>query len=164
MVDQLAVPDSLQSADPYLVGSTRITDALSVAEVLRSRRFTTAEHEECSALTGSTVIRLDGSPHLERRRLQAALFSREALKHYEEHLLVPTIQRCLAELTLDSPPDSAVRTDLMALSRKMMLRTAAAIIGLDGLEDPSIAERLGKYRDLLMAGTSVERRLGDHTG
>src|SRR5207302_5619373 len=84
--------------------------------------------------------------------------------YYEEHLLVPTIQRCLAELTLDSPPDSAVRTDLMALSRKMMLRTAAAIIGLDGLEDPSIAERLGKYRDLLMAGTSVERRVGDHAG
>jgi cytochrome P450 len=50
----------------------------------------------------------------------------------------------------------------MALSRKMLLRTSAAIIGLDGVEDRSVAERLGTYRDVLMAGTSVERRIGGH--
>jgi cytochrome P450 len=148
--------------DPYFSGALRLTAASAVAEVLRSKLFTTAEHEECFALTGGTVIRLDGPAHLTRRRLQAGLFSREALKFYEDRLLVPTIERGLADLARSRDPDGVVRADLMAVSRKMMLHTSAAIIGLDGVDDPVIAERFGTYRDLLMAGTSVERRVGGH--
>jgi cytochrome P450 len=149
--------------DPYFEGAVRLTSGQAVNEVLRSRHFTTAEHEECGALTGGTVIRLDGAVHLERRRMEAALFSRTALKQYEDQLLRPTIEHCLADLAdQQRGPDGVVRADLMALSRQMMLTTSAAIIGLDGVDDPATARRLGGYRDNLMAGTSVERRLGDH--
>jgi cytochrome P450 len=164
MVDQAPEDERAAADDPYLAGATRVTDARSVAEVLRSRSFTTAEHEECAELTGNTVIRLDGSAHLARRRWQAALFSHAALQHYEHDLLRPMIERTLVELKADPmhSTDGVVRIDLMALSRGLLLRIAAAIIGLDGVEDQAVAQRLGSYRDVLMAGTSVERRVGDH--
>ena len=56
--------------------------------------------------------------------MEAALFSRTALKQYEDQLLRPTIEHCLADLARQQRgPDGIVRADLMALSRQMMLTT-----------------------------------------
>jgi benzoate 4-monooxygenase len=79
------------------------------------------------------VLTLRGEEHINRRRLEQALFSRDALERYELELLVPVIVDCMR--TLERGADGIVRADLVRLVRRMLLRISAAIVGLDEVAD-----------------------------
>lgn len=133
-----------------------------VQQVLRSPRFEPATHLESREFVGDTVLVLHGDDHFARRRLEVALFGRDALQHYERNVLAPVIDRCLTEVAADPSPDGVVRADLVALSRTILLQIAAAVVGLDGVDDRAAADRLVACLDGLIEATLVEWSTRDH--
>lgn len=125
-----------------------------VRDVLRSPRFEPATHLESREFVGDTVLVLHGDDHFARRRVEVALFGRDALAYYERHVLAPVIDRCLAE--------AGPRADLVTLSRTMLLQIAAAVVGLDGVDDGAAADRLVQCLDGLIEATLVEWSTRDH--
>ena len=55
-------------------------------------------HRESAPFFADSLLVLDGRAHFDRRRLEARLFGREALIHYEKQVLQPAIDRSLADL------------------------------------------------------------------
>ena len=101
--------------------------------VLRSKDFVPVRPESgfkagyVARLTHDSLADLVGTAHFERRRLLSTLFTRPRLQRYEDETLVPAMTAAIAAVTGPA--------DLLVLGRRIFLGLAAAIIGLDGLED-----------------------------
>lgn len=101
--------------------------------VLRSKDFVPVRPESgfkagyVARLTRDSLADLVGTAHFERRRLLSTLFTRPRLQRYEDKTLVPAMTAAIAAVTGPA--------DLLVLGRRIFLGLAAAIIGLDGLED-----------------------------
>ncbi len=145
-----------------LEGLQLLTTYEGVQAVLRSSRFAPATHLESAEFVGDTVLVLHGDEHFARRRLEVALFAKEALQHYERDVLAPVIERCLDEVAAEPTPDGVVRSDLVALSRTMLIEIAAAVVGLDGVEGRAAVDRLVACLDGLIEATLVEWSTRDH--
>jgi len=100
------------------------------------------------------VLTLTRTEHLQRRRLEARLFARDALHISEQSVLLPAVKRRLAARTaLRTDPVDPVGDDLLVFSRMVLVEMTARLIGLDGVEDDeqlellySCAERFGRRR------------------
>jgi cytochrome P450 len=116
-------------------GATHITDYDEIREVLRSPSFAQgAYHSSRGGLARDTVGVLEGAAHLQRRRLMAKLFSKDALASYKQRHLLPVVEQELAALD----PHGA---DLVPLAQRCLYSVAAAVTGIDGLDDPAAADR-----------------------
>lgn len=138
------------------------TSMREMGEILRSRSLCPARPASVP-LTGGTVLVLNGEAHFRRRRVESTLFSREALKAYELEVLDPMIDATLADLArARRGPDGLMRTDLVPTVRRMVLRIAVAVIGLDGTEEEEPFERLFRYQDELIEGATLEWSTRDY--
>jgi cytochrome P450 len=145
---------------PY-AGALRISSYGEVEEVLRSAAFVQAQHQESSPFLGRTLIVLDGEAHFQRRRIESALFTREALIAYERDVLRPSIDGCLSEAFAASVgPEAAA--DLIELMRGMLLRITAAISGVDAVDNEAAAQHFREFLPRLGEGSSVEYSTRDH--
>jgi len=138
---------------------TRVTTFAEVDEVLRSRDFAQAAHQDrdSAPLIKDSLITLHGGDHFTRRRLEAALFTRETLSRYEHEILVPAIERMLQVATeTGRGPDGLVRADLLSTVRLALLQMTAAMVGLDGVDTPERAERLRQLAVQIGEGAAVE--------
>ena len=148
---------------PYLASMTKLTSFGEVEEVLKSRKVSAGKFEQESLpFRGDSLIELDGPEHLVRRRLEAPLFSREALSRYELEVLDPAVERCFAALEGEREEDGIIRTDLVRLLRRMLLQIAAAVIGLDDVESPDRTRLLESYMYPLNEGVDVKFSTSDH--
>jgi cytochrome P450 len=147
----------------YIASMTKLTSFEEVEEVLKSRKVSAGKFEEESLpFRGDSLIELDGAEHLARRRLEAPLFSGEALTRYEVEVLDPAVERCFADLEADRGEDGTIRTDVVRLLRRMLLQIAAAVIGLDDVETPERTALLESYMYPLNEGVDVKFSTGDH--
>jgi len=143
---------------------TRITEPTEAVELLRSADVETVLHMRDSApLLEGSVLTLSGRRHLDRRRIEARLMARDALRHYEDAVLVPAIGARLAERTARRRDDGLVDDDLLVLVRRVLVQLTARMIGLDGTDDASELERLYDCAERFGEAASVEWSLGDHT-
>lgn len=149
-------------APPYVSGMTHLSTYDDVAEVLRSRSFRQGSHQESMPFFEDALLMLDGDDHFRRRRLEAALFAKEALLHYEKQMLQPAIERCMALLGSDRDDQGRARGDLVTLTRDMLLQMTAAITGMDGVDTPEATRRFGDYLGALGEGVTVEWSTEDH--
>ena len=125
-----------------IAGATHVTDFDEIREVLRSPAFAQgAYHSSRGGLARDTVGVLEGAAHLQRRRLMAKLFSKDALAAYKHERLLPVIGQELAALAANRDPDGVVRADLVPLAQRCLYSVAAAVTGIDGLDDPAAADR-----------------------
>lgn len=93
--------------------------------------------------------------------MEARLFTKAALEHYEREALVPVVERAIAENGGTRTP-RGVRVDLVPLVRTMLHRIAARVVGVDGVDTPAGVER---FRDLVARigeGASAEWSTRDH--
>jgi cytochrome P450 len=139
---------------PFLAGpdQRRVQTYGDVDALLKSKAFVAAPADLTTALIGDTLITLRGDEHLDRRRLEQALFEKDALRDYETRLLVPIIDRCLRRLERGS--DGVVRADLIRLVRIMLLEISAAVVGLDvgdDAENPHLRDVLDGINDGVQA-------------
>ena len=149
---------------PAVAEMTRITDPTEAVELLRSAEVETVLHMRDSApLLEGSVLTLSGRRHLDRRRIEARLMARDALRHYEDAVLVPAIGARLAERTARRRDDGLVDDDLLVLVRRVLVQLTARMIGLDGTDDASELERLYDCAERFGEAASVEWSLGDHT-
>jgi len=112
-------------------------------------------------LVGDTLLVLDRDAHLARRRLELEVFNKEALLDYEARIMGPVAEQCLAECARQRDADGLVRTDLVILTRRMLLQIAAAVIGLDNV-DKAAWDRLTDLLDGILDGVLVEWSTLDH--
>ena len=94
---------------------------------------------------------LNGDEHLRRRRSLASLFTSDAMQRYERDVFAPALWSGLVELRDHAQADG----DLMPVLRHATMQVAAAVVGLDGLEDPHASEELAELGRTLARGLSV---------
>lgn len=147
---------------PYIADMTKLTSFAEIDEVLRSKDFAQGSHRESHAFLGESILLLDGDEHFDRRRLESGLFTKQALAYYEHHALVPVIDQAMKECDDQRGDDGVVRADLVPLSRTMLLRIAAAVTGIDGVDTPESTERFRWIVEEFGSAVTVEWSTEDH--
>jgi len=122
--DEIA-PPSFAPADA--VRADTYPDAV---EVLRSPKFVLdPTWEATSAFTGNSLFLLEGLAHISRRRVLNKLARPQALDWHREQVLLPLMERTLAELAASPDPDGVHRADLVPLLRRVFAGFAGAFVG-----------------------------------
>jgi cytochrome P450 len=143
---------------------TRITSVEEIEEILRNADIAADLHNRDSfPLLGGTILTLTRADHLERRRAESRIFARDALRYFEDTVLVPSIQRRMDRLAAEQRgADGLVREDLLVFTRMILVQLTATMMGLDGLDDDSEVEALYQYAECFGEAASVEWSVGDH--
>jgi cytochrome P450 len=110
---------------------------------------------------GDGLLALSGSEHFQRRRIEAPLFRRPNLRHYEQDILLPLLRERLASASGQPAGDGRVRLELRALMRSCLYRVSAAFVGLDGVDD-SVLEQYFELIEELGIGTNLEWVVSNH--
>lgn len=158
----MTAPPREIEAPPYIADMTKLETFAEVSEVLRSRSFRQGAHQESKPFFAGSLIMLDGVDHFRRRRMESALFSKDALLHYEKEMLQPAIDRVLREVGQQRDANGAAVGDLVPLTRDMLLQMTAAITGMDGVDTPEATALFGEYLGSLGEGVTVEWSTDDH--
>ena len=148
---------------PPLADISRLTDYRDVDFVLRSKDFVQAGggHRENAPMTLHTVVSLSGEDHFRRRRVEAPVFSRSALKACERETLEPAIADAL-DSCFAGVADGEVHADLMVLAREVFARVSARIVGIDLDTEGDGPARFLCYADRLSDGHNVDWSSRDH--
>jgi cytochrome P450 len=154
--DRAANPSA--PSDDEQTGVLTLERVNDVEEVLRSGAFRQGAHQESLEFFGGTVLMLDGDPHFERRRIESSLFSRGSLITMEREVLDPSI-----EYTLDDARRryGSAPLNLVDFTRKVLLRIAAALSGIDSPADDAAVERLAAYVHDMIDAAEADWRFGD---
>ncbi len=87
------------------------------------------------------LAELDGKEHLERRKMESQLFLPTALTIYEEQDVKPLIAEYVERWRAQPQPDGTIRVDMAQEVFKLLLRMAARVAGIDGVDtDEQVAE------------------------
>jgi cytochrome P450 len=128
-----------------------------VLEVFRSPKLRTLVEPGTGSLRSGTVLRIEGSEHLTRRRTLNKLVSRAGATWFRDERLLPIAEQALAEVR------DVGGFDLVDFGNRLFLRLAWAQIGLDPIADESeLAACLALVADLELAylgsGDTAERQ------
>lgn len=133
-------------------GTLLIDTYAEAREVLNDeQRFSQASKRESADFLGGTVLTLDGDDHFERRRLLSRLVRHRLLERFETEVIDPTVIALLDEL--ESAGDGF---DLVEYARRVFLRLATALIGLDRMPDLDDHEVLTRYLYPLIEAVTME--------
>jgi cytochrome P450 len=134
-----------------LVGPQRITAYDEAMEVLLSKNFAQAGHNDLheAPITTDTLISLHGPEHFARRRIENPLFRRAFLAHFEATVLAPALERQIARAI------EAGGADLLELARASLLPVTAALIGLDAEHDERAMRSLLRYAELFAPAAAL---------
>lgn len=147
---------------PYIAEMTQVTTYAEVDEILRSKLFVQGSHRESMPFFGDCLLLLDGPDHFERRRLEAPLFAKGELLHYEREVVQPAIDRVIATCRQTQDGDGLPRGDLVMMTKSMLLQMTAEVTGIDGVDTPEATELFGAYLGKLGEGATVEWSVRDH--
>jgi cytochrome P450 len=92
------------------------------------------------------LIFAEGREHSAQKQQFQSLMSRQALAHYELHLLQPVIDNVVSELSGVRGEGGLIRADVVDLVRTMLHRISAAVTGVDGVDTQ---ERTKRFRELV---------------
>lgn len=137
-------------------GFRNITSYAQVEEALRAASGAPRPRPAAFPFEGDSVLKLHGEAHRRRRRMESALFRPEALAHYERDVLKPTIERTMAEYAGHRGPDGVVRADLVALTRRLIMRVTGSIVGLDEIESVEAADEIYEILQAGLDGIKIE--------
>ena len=114
---------------------TIVTAYETAAYVIKSEEFgaTDAPHDGLPFVAGS-VLHMNGTEHRSRRRVEAPLFGKNAVLHYENDVLIAATHRQIQRQHPKSIRGES-SANLVEVARRIMLEVAAALIGLDETDD-----------------------------
>src|SRR5438874_2566448 len=119
-----------------------VCDFAGINEALRSPADLQRPRPHADPLEADTLFKLSGDRHRARRKLETKLFKPAALEATERDVLRPAINDVMLELSSQRHADGLVRSDLVVLSRRMVMPVTATIIGLDGVDSVAETEEL----------------------
>lgn len=104
-----------------------------------------------------SLLSLNGSEHLARRRLYSPLFSNESLSYLYHHAARPVIVEALVKVhessnAVSGPPSA----DLAQLVPSMLYRVSAVVAGVDGIESEEAIKDFMGVIDKYAKGISLE--------
>jgi cytochrome P450 len=145
---------------PYVSGLVQLTDYDEIQEVLKSPNFEQGAFDLCGEpLLKEAVNTLHGKEHFDRRRVEAHLFSQAALKQHLTADWAATVDEVLRDrVTGDGTSPGSV--ELVDMTWRMLCRLAGSIVGIDGLDDPAVLNRLVEYTKVFGQGLTVEWTTG----
>jgi cytochrome P450 len=146
----------------WIAPMIQITSYYEADEILKSAAFVSSMEAESAPFRGGALLDLDGEPQQTRRRLQASLFNRSALRFYERDVLDPAIGRGLVEVANRRDSDGIVRTDLVSLVRRILAQLAATLVGIDLGTDGQRTSVLLDYLVPLFDGLAVKWANDNH--
>lgn len=149
-----APDDYTQSAT--IADMVQLDDYDEITEVLRSRKFVQGAYAISGKLMmRDTVTLLDGPQHMQRRRVLAHMFDDAAMAGVRERHLAPAVEQCMAEIAAQPrAADGSIATDLVMLVQRCLHRVAAALAGIDGLDNVADADRfVGQVRAIATGAT-----------
>ena len=148
---------------PDIADMPRITSYQEAEDVLRSSDMASVLHaRDSAAIVADNVLTLTGEEHRRRRREEGDVVSFRALRSYERDVLLPSIELAFRIADGNRGPDGQVRVDLLELARTALVHVTAAVIGIDGVDDPERALELQTIAKEVGEGVSVEWSIGDH--
>jgi cytochrome P450 len=141
---------------------TWLTSFADVDEAFRSRDVEQGGggRRDSEPFVGHGLLSLSGDEHFERRRVEAPLFRRPALRRYENEILAPALQASLRGCARG--PDGVARGELQRVLRGGLCRVSAALVGIDGIEGPESVDRYLWFMDKMSAGVNIEWASRDH--
>ena len=147
---------------PAAADMTWLVSYQDVDEVFRSRDFEQGGggRRDSEPFVGHGLLSLSGDDHFERRRVEAPLFRRPALRRYESDVLAPALRASL--LGCDRDADGVVRCELQRVVRLALCRVSATLVGIDGIDTPASVDRYLWFMDRLSAGVNIEWMSRDH--
>jgi len=136
----------------------QISDYDEIVEVMRSRKFVQGSHYEArKTIMKDTLIVLEGKPHLRRRTILNQILNDGAIGELRQMHLVPAVDRCIAEVkALPPDADGVIATDLAGIVQRCVYRVAAAIAGIEGIDEKAAADRMIAQVKSITAGFTVE--------
>jgi cytochrome P450 len=141
----------------FIASATAVSDYGECEEILlASDTFHVGVFEtESAPFWQDALATTNGEQHNLRRRTLARLFSKAAVAAYERDVLDSAIDKSLREAARTRDKVGLVHTDLALLVRLVLVRVAAAIIGLDEIETPERVRTLSDYADGVAGGINV---------
>jgi cytochrome P450 len=110
---------------------------------------------------GDGLLALSGADHFQRRRIEAVLFRKPNLRHYEDDVLLPVLRQRLEVVRGHAAENRHARVELRSLMRSCLYRVSAAFVGLDGVDD-SVLDQYFELIEELGIGTNMEWVVRDH--
>lgn len=108
-----------------------------------------------------TVVELNGEAHATRRRIESALFRREALQQFEVGVLEHAMTAHFASLAAGRGADGCVRADLVTATRDPLIALVSHMFGLDiDLADHAALDRLKAFIPVFGAAAALRFKLG----
>lgn len=146
---------------PFAKQFQRVDSYAEINEVMRSPDFRLGGSRERFLFNRGSILLLDGEEHLKRKAMLSTLFTRDAMVAYETKLLDPRIDEIMRELKAERGADGLARVDFVPLVRSMLLRIAAQVTGIDGIDTPERTERFHVLLDRLSEAISGQMQTGD---
>lgn len=103
-------------------------------------------------LREGTLIVANGDEHSAQRKAAVHFFTRSAVANYERDIIVPMIDKAMQHCAAQRSPDGLVRGEIVSLTRTILTRIAAVIVGLDDTEEWSRAHALSEIADRIFNG------------
>jgi cytochrome P450 len=97
-------------------------------------------------------MRLDGPPHVARRKAMGALLSRRGHEHFRQRWLFPAADAGLAEVLARPDADGFARVNIRKWALRVNQQLAAALTGLDEGTTPEGAQHLFELMDIVLRG------------
>lgn len=146
-----------------LAGAIPIRSFYEASELLASKHlYTSKDYEiEIMPLNREILSVLSGLTHTDRRRMENPLFTRRNLVRLEHDALSVSLERQLAMLFGSAPEPSSVRTDLVELSQFTFLPVTAALVGLDGVDQPEWWKQLSDFVHMFSIAAALHWKEGD---
>jgi len=147
---------------PSVAEMTWLTSYRDVDEVFKSPDFIQGGGglRDSEPFVGHGLLSLSGDDHFERRRIEATLFRRLTLRHYEDNVLSQSLAASLG--TCARGVDGIWRGELIRLMRLALCRVSAALVGIDGIEAAETVDEYLSYMDKLSLGVNIEWAALDH--
>jgi len=140
-----------------------VTSYRECHEILRNHRFGgAAGRPEGRAFLGDSVLLVDGEEHRDRRLMYLPLFREDRLQQFERTVVRPMLAAGYRAHFATVDDEGWRRGDLVALTRDVCMRLAAALIGLDNYAEPSSSRRLFQLLRPLGEAAAVEWSERDH--
>jgi cytochrome P450 len=164
MMVQLVGSPNLE-APGFIAGMTRVTSYEECREILQSRAFGAFESQSTDRFhfLGDTLLDINGPAHVQRRKLEAGLFTRASLVRYERDHLLPMIDTALDLAALAGRKDDGfVHIDLIAVLRTILHRLSATVAGIDGVHTEREIDRFRWFVAELTKAAMVDFATEDH--
>jgi cytochrome P450 len=131
----------------------KISGYRDAVEILRSPEFYSPLHHRFSReVVGGSILSLYGDEHKERRRVVLAALGAGSLVRYEFDIAEPALRRQLSSENLEP----GTKIDVIAVLTPIVIRVAAAVIGIDGMQDAHKVRDLTEIGRLVADGVQAE--------